>query len=61
MTEAREAGFKYLVVYRAGFDVLNQAGIDVDREMSIRALARSLGEPQINDDNLVVFRLGEDA
>ena len=49
------------MVYRAGFDVLNQAGIDVDREMSIRALARALGEPQINDDTLVVFALGDDA
>ena len=39
--------------------MLNQAGIDVDREMSIRALARALGEPQINDDTLVVFALGE--
>ena len=61
LQEARAAGFQYLVVYRAGFDVLNQAGIDVDREMSIRALARALGEPQINDDTLVVFALGDDA
>ena len=55
--EAFRSGFKYLVVYRAGFDVLTQAGLSVDRERSIRALRQSLGSPMVNDDDLVVFSL----
>ena len=58
--EAIRSGFRYLVVWRAGFDVLRQAGIDIDREQSIRTLRTWFGEPSIADDQLVVWTLGAD-
>jgi hypothetical protein len=59
LSEATESGFRYLVVWRAGFDVLRQAGIDIDRERSIRGLRRVLGTPIVSDDQLVVWALGD--
>jgi hypothetical protein len=55
--EARRAGFRYLVVYRAGFDVLTQAGIKIDRYESIQRLKTAFGPPIVDDDMLVVFSL----
>ena len=60
IADAKRAGFRHLVVYRAGFDVLRQAGISADREGSIQVLRRSLGDPIVNDDHLVVFSLEVD-
>ena len=51
----------HLVLWRAGFDVLRQAGLDVDREQSIRQLRGWFGEPTISDDVLVVWTLGDGA
>jgi hypothetical protein len=59
LSEATESGFRYLVVWRAGFDVLRQAGIDIDRELSIRGLRSVLGTPIVSDDTIVVWALGE--
>ena len=59
LNEATESGFRYLVVWRAGFDVLRQAGIDIDRERSIRSLRTVLGAPIVSDDQIVVWTLGE--
>jgi hypothetical protein len=55
LTDAFHDGFRYLVVYKAGFDVLRQAGIAIDRARSIRTLRRSFGTPLINDRDIVVF------
>ena len=57
ITEARRDGFRYLVVHKAGFDVLRQAGLSVDRERSIQILRSQLGDPLVHDDSLVVFSL----
>ena len=55
--DAHNAGFQYLVLWRAGFDVLRQAGLNVDREQSIRKLRGWFGEPTVSDDVLVVWTL----
>lgn len=56
---AARAGFQYLIVWRSGFDVLHQAGIDVDREGSIRTLRNWFGPPILADEQLVVWALEE--
>ena len=58
-TEAAAAGFRYLVVWRAGFDVLRQAGIEIDREQTIQKLRTWFGEPVKADDQLVIWAIGE--
>ena len=58
-TEAFQAGFRYLVVWRAGFDVLRQAGIEIDREQTIRRLRTWFGTPTRADDQLVIWTLRE--
>jgi hypothetical protein len=50
-------GFSHLVLWRSGFDVLHQAGIDADRERTIRVLRVSLGTPVVADDEIVVWKL----
>lgn len=57
IAQARRSGFRYLVVYRAGFDVLTQAGISIDRKQSIQRLRTALGPPTVNDETIVVFDL----
>ena len=54
---ARTDGFTHFIVWRSGFDVLNQAGIDADRERTIRVLRRSLGAPVVADDTLLAWEL----
>jgi hypothetical protein len=58
ISEAKRAGFRYLVVYRAGFDVLMQGGVPIDREGSLRHLRSTFGMPVVDDASLVVFALG---
>jgi hypothetical protein len=54
---ATQAGFEYLIVWRSGFDVLRQAGIDIDREKSIRTLRKWFGTPLLADEQLVVWAI----
>lgn len=57
VSAARAEGFSHLILWRSGFDVLNQAGIDADREQTIRVLRSSLGTPVAADDTLVAWEL----
>ncbi|GEM_PF-3373201 len=57
LSAARADGFSHLVLWRSGFDVLNQAGIEADRERTIRALRRTLGSPVASDETLVAWEL----
>jgi hypothetical protein len=50
--EAHQAGFRYLVAWRPGFDVLSQQGIPVDREVALRAIRRRLGPPIFADETI---------
>ena len=59
LQSAQDDGFSHLIVWRAGFDVLQQAGIGIDRERTIRALRRRLGAPVVADDQLVAWELGQ--
>jgi len=54
---AHDAGFRYVVGWRAGFDVLRQAGIDVDREQAIGQVTKVLGNPIVSDETLSVWRI----
>lgn len=56
---AIDDGFSHLILWRSGFDVLHQAGIDIDRERTIWALRRALGEPTVSDDTMVVWELNQ--
>ena len=57
--QAYRAGFRYLIAWRAGFDMLRQAGLDVDREQSIARLTSVLGPPLVSDDTLVAWAIPE--
>jgi hypothetical protein len=55
--QAYRAGFRYLIAWRAGFDMLRQAGIPIDREGSIARLTGVLGAPVFADDTLVAWTI----
>ena len=57
LSAARAEGFSHLILWRSGFDVLNQAGLDADREQTIRVLRSTLGTPVAADDTLVAWEL----
>ena len=57
IAQAHAAGFRYLVAWRPGFDVLNQAGINVDREVSLRQLRRILGPPVYRDETIEAWAI----
>jgi hypothetical protein len=54
---AHAAGFRYVVGWRGGFDVLRQAGIEVDPEVAIRRVSNALGRPIRVDEKLVVWEI----
>jgi len=57
IAEAHDSGFRYVVAWRAGFDMLRQAGIDVDREVAIGQVSNVLGPPFLNDEILTVWEI----
>jgi hypothetical protein len=57
IAQAHESGFRYVVAWRAGFDMLRQAGIDVDREVAIGQVSKVLGPPFLNDKTLTVWEI----
>jgi hypothetical protein len=57
---AHAAGFRYLVAWRPGFDVLSQAGLDVDREVALRQIRRRLGAPIYRDETIEAWALPAD-
>jgi hypothetical protein len=57
IAQAHESGFRYVVAWRAGFDVLRQAGIEVDREVAIGQVSALLGPPFLNDQILTVWEI----
>jgi hypothetical protein len=59
IAEAYRSGFRYVIAWRAGFDVLRQAGISIDRVSSIRRLSGILGPPVFSDDTLVAWTIPE--
>ncbi len=59
IAEAHRAGFRYLVAWRPGFDVLNQAGLDVDREVALRQIRRLLGPPVYRDETIEAWVIPE--
>ena len=54
---AREAGFRYIVVYPSVYQSLQRRGSKVNVTVALDRLKQLLGEPQVQQRDLVVFRL----
>jgi len=59
IAQAYAEGFRYLVAWRPGFDVLEQAGLDVDREETLAEIRRRLGAPIFRDKDIEAWRIPE--
>ncbi len=55
--QAHQAGFRYLVAWRPGFDVLSQAGLSIDREVALRQIRRLLGPPVYRDETIEAWMI----
>jgi hypothetical protein len=54
---ARDAGFRYIVVYPSVYQSLQRRGSKVNLTVALDRLKQLLGDPQVQQRDLVVFRL----
>jgi hypothetical protein len=57
--EARQAGFRWVLVYPEAYRRLQRRGLDYQLEAVLTSLERSLGAPVHQDDDIVAYGLGE--
>ncbi len=55
--QARDAGFRYVLVYLEAYPSLERQGLAYDLDQVLETLETSLGQPVWEDDQLVVFEL----
>ncbi|HNH45849.1 MAG TPA: hypothetical protein PKY30_02365 [Myxococcota bacterium] len=57
LQEARDAGFRYIVVYPSVYQSLQRRGSKVNPTVALERLTQILGPPEVQQRDLVVFRL----